>query len=152
MRRTCKPLFWRATRSVNTADCKNEWKYFLKCNINISITIRFKQYLLSIIQSVEFTGRVACQNNGLYVLRMIVKLAYRYYVGRFKMAVAVAGKEVAVSERMLSSPFYEEDDCSQLFFTNHNSFHFHKLVLQVDIQFNSTRFNFLFALFILLIN
>ena len=68
------------------------------------------------------------------------------------MAVAVAGKEVAVSERMLSSPFYEEDDCSQLFFTNRNSFHFHKLFLQVDIQFNSTRFNSLFALFILLIN
>ena len=78
MRRTYKPLFWRATRSVNTADCKNEWKYFLKYNINISIIIRFKQYLLSIIQSVEFTGRVARQNNRLYVLRMIVKLAYRW--------------------------------------------------------------------------
>ena len=68
-------LFWRATRSVNTADCKNEWKYFLKYNIDISIIIRFKQYLPSIIQPVEFTGRVARQNNGLYVLRMIVKLA-----------------------------------------------------------------------------
>ena len=55
----------------------NEWKYFLKYNINISIIIRFKQFLPSIIQSVEFTGRVTRQNNGLYVLRMIVKLAYR---------------------------------------------------------------------------
>ena len=76
MRRTCKPLFWRATRPVNTADCMNEWKYFLKFNINISIIIRFKQYLPSIIQSVEFAERAARQNNGLYVLRMIVKLAY----------------------------------------------------------------------------
>ena len=54
----------------------NEWKYFIKFNINISIITRFKQYLPSIIQSVEFTGRVARQNNGLYVLRMIVKLVY----------------------------------------------------------------------------
>ena len=76
MRRTYKPLFWRATRPVNTVDCMNDWKYFLKYNINISIIIHFKQYLPSIIQSVEFTGRVARQNNGLYVLRMIVKLAY----------------------------------------------------------------------------
>ena len=75
MRRMYKPLFWRATRPVNTADCINEWKYFIKYNKNMSIIIRFKQYLLSIIQSVEFTGRVARQNNGLYVLRMIVKLA-----------------------------------------------------------------------------
>ena len=42
--------------------------------------IRFKQYLPSIIQSVEFTGRVTRQNNGLYVLRMIVKLAYYLFV------------------------------------------------------------------------
>ena len=76
MRRAYKPLFWRATRPENTADCMNEWKYFLKYNINISIIIRFKQYLPSVIQSIEFTGRVARQNNGLYVLRMIVKLAY----------------------------------------------------------------------------
>ena len=54
----------------------NEWKYFLKYNINISIIIRFKQYLPSILQSAVFTGRVARQSNGLYVLRMIVKLAY----------------------------------------------------------------------------
>ena len=76
MRRTYKQLFWRATSPVNSADCMNEWNYFLKYNINISIIIRFKQYLPSSIQSVEFTGRVARQNNGLYVLRMIVKLAY----------------------------------------------------------------------------
>ena len=62
--------------TVNTADCMNEWKYFLKHNINILIIIRFKQYFPSIIQPVEFTGRVA-QNNGLYILRMIVKLPYR---------------------------------------------------------------------------
>ena len=54
----------------------NEWKYFIKYNINISIIIGFKQYLPLIIQSAVFTGRVARQNNGLYVLRMIVKLAY----------------------------------------------------------------------------
>ena len=76
MRRAYKSLFWRAIRPENTADCMNEWKYFLKYNINISIIIRFKQYLPSSIQSVEFTRRVARQNNGLYVLRMTVKLAY----------------------------------------------------------------------------
>ena len=54
----------------------NEWKYFIKYNINVSIIIHFKQYFPSIIQSGEFTGCVARQNNGLYVLRMIVKLAY----------------------------------------------------------------------------
>ena len=59
----------------------NEWRYFIKYNINISIIIRFKQYLPSIIQFVEFTGRVARQNDGLYVLRMIVKLAYCLGVG-----------------------------------------------------------------------
>ena len=36
----------------------------------------FKKYYHSFIQSAVFTGRVARQNNGLYVLRMIVKLAY----------------------------------------------------------------------------
>ena len=56
----------------------NEWKYFIKSNIDILIIIRFKQYLPAIIQSVQFTGRVAPQNKGLYVLRMIVKLAYTY--------------------------------------------------------------------------
>ena len=76
MRRAYKSLFWRATRPENTADYMNEWKYFLKYNINISIITCFKQYLPSIIQSVKFTGRVARQNNGLYVLHMIVKLAY----------------------------------------------------------------------------
>ena len=79
MLRTYKPLFWRATRPVNTTDCMNEWKYVKEYNINISIIIGFKQYLPSILQSVAFTGRVARQNNGLYVLRMIVKLAYWNY-------------------------------------------------------------------------
>ena len=92
MRRAYKPLFWRATRPENTADCMNEWKYFLKYNINISIIIRFKQYLRSIIQSIEFTRRVARQNNGLYVLRMIVKLAYSVFlrlVGRIQPRITV---------------------------------------------------------------
>ena len=62
----------------------NEWKHFIKYNINISIIIRFKQYLPSIIQSIKFTGRVARQNNGLYVLRMIVKLAYCFEFKRTK--------------------------------------------------------------------
>ena len=34
------------------------------------------KYFHTFIQSAVFTGRVARQNNGLYVLRMIVKLAY----------------------------------------------------------------------------
>ena len=61
----------------------NDRKYFLNYYINISIIIRFKQYFPSIVQSVEFTGRVARQNYGLYILRMIVKLAYmpRGFVG-----------------------------------------------------------------------
>ena len=86
MRRTYKPLFWRATRPVNTADSMNEWRYFIKYNVNILIIIRFKQYLPAIIQSVEFTGRVARQNNGLYVLRMIVKLAYSACLSRSNQA------------------------------------------------------------------
>ena len=36
--------------SVNTADCMNEEKFFLKYNINISIITSFKQYFPSIIQ------------------------------------------------------------------------------------------------------
>ena len=54
----------------------NEWRYFLKYNINISTIIHFKQYLPSSIRSAVFTGRVARQANRLYILRMIVKLAY----------------------------------------------------------------------------
>ena len=45
-------------------------------NIDIPITIHFKQYLHSFIQSTMFTVRVARQTNGLYVLHKIVKLAY----------------------------------------------------------------------------
>ena len=65
-----------ATRPVNTADCTNEWRYFLKYSINISTIIHFKQYLPSFIKSAVFTGRAARQTNRLYVLRMTVKLAY----------------------------------------------------------------------------
>ena len=49
---------------------------FKKYNINISIIIHFKQYLPSSIQSAVFTGRAARQKNCLYVLYMVVKLAY----------------------------------------------------------------------------
>ena len=58
MRSTYKWIIWRATRPVNTADCTNEWRYFLS------------------IQSAVFTRHVARQTNRLYVLHMIVKLAY----------------------------------------------------------------------------
>ena len=73
MRSTYKRFVWRAPRPVNTSDCMNEWRYCLKCNKNISILT----HLHSFIQSAMFTGRVARQTNRLYVLRMIVKLAYR---------------------------------------------------------------------------
>ena len=62
---------------------------FLKYDRNISVIIHFKQYVRSFIQSAVFTGRVAHQPNRLYVLRMIVKLAYcwrfrsRRYLCRF---------------------------------------------------------------------
>ena len=54
----------------------NEWRYCLKCNKNISILTHFQQYLHSFIQSAMLTGRGARQTHRLYVLRMIVKLAY----------------------------------------------------------------------------
>ena len=73
---TYKWCVWRATRPVNTADCMNEWRYCLKCNTNISVLTHFQQYLHSFIQSAMFTGRVVRQTNRLFVLRMIVKLAY----------------------------------------------------------------------------
>ena len=69
MRRTYKPLFWRATRLVNATDCMIEGRYCLKRNIIDIFILNFIKYFHSFI-------RVARQNNGLYVLRMIVKLAY----------------------------------------------------------------------------
>ena len=54
----------------------NEWKYCLKCNKIYINSNTFQQYLHSFIQFAMFTGRVARQTNRLYVLRMIVKLAY----------------------------------------------------------------------------
>ena len=81
MRRTYKPLFRRVTRPVNTADCMNEWKYFIKYNINISIIKCFKQYLPSFIQSVEFTGRVARQNK-----QRLIRSAHR------RVAICKPGK------------------------------------------------------------
>ena len=42
----------------------------------ISIILHFKQYLHSFVQSARFTGRVTHQTNHLYVLHMIMKLAY----------------------------------------------------------------------------
>ena len=47
-----------------------------KYDRNISIIIHFKQYFRSFIQSAVFTERMARQTSRLYVLRMIVKLAY----------------------------------------------------------------------------
>ena len=76
MRRTYKPLFWRATRPVNATDCKIEGRYCLKPIIIDIFTSYSITYFHSFIQSVVFTGSVARQNNGLYVLRMIVKRAY----------------------------------------------------------------------------
>ena len=77
MRRTYKPLFWRATLPVNSTDCMIAGRYCLKRIIINIFTLYFIKYLHSFIQSAVFTGRVARQNNGLYVLRMIVKLAYK---------------------------------------------------------------------------
>ena len=76
MRRTYKPLFWRATRPVNSTDGMIEGRYCLKRIIIDIFILYFTKYLHSFIQSAMFTGRVARQNNGLYVLSMIVKLAY----------------------------------------------------------------------------
>ena len=50
--------------------------YYLKRIIIDIFILYFKKYFHSFIQSAVFTGRVARQNNGVYVLRMIVKLAY----------------------------------------------------------------------------
>ena len=77
MRRTYKPLFWRATRPVNSMDCMTEGRYCLKRIIIDIFILYFKKYFHSFIQSAVFSGRVARQNNGLYALRMIVKPAYR---------------------------------------------------------------------------
>ena len=60
------------------ADCMNEWRYFLQYNRNISIKKHFKQYLSLLIRIAVFTGCVARQIYRLYVLRMIVKLAYSF--------------------------------------------------------------------------
>ena len=38
-----------------------------------------------------------------------------YYMGRFKMAAAVAGDGVAISEDAFSAVSEDEEDCSQLF-------------------------------------
>ena len=76
MRRTYKPLFWRATRPVNSTDCMIERRYCLKRVIIDIFILYFKKYFHSFLQSAVFTERVARQNNGSHVLRMIVKLAY----------------------------------------------------------------------------
>ena len=76
MRRKYKPLFWRATRPVNSTDCMTEGRYCLKSIMIDIFILYFIKYFHSFIQSAVFTGRVVRQNNGLYVLRMIVKLAY----------------------------------------------------------------------------
>ena len=76
MRRTYKPLFWQATRPVNSTDCMIEGRYCLKRIIIDVFILDFKNYLHSFIQSAVFMERVARQNSGLYVLRMIGKPAY----------------------------------------------------------------------------
>ena len=76
MRRTYKSLFWRATRPVNSTDCMIEGRYCLKRIIIDIFILCFKKYFHSFLQSAVFTERVARQNNGLHVLRMIVKLAF----------------------------------------------------------------------------
>ena len=76
MRRTYKPLFWRATRPVNSTDCMIEGKYCLKLIIIDIFILYFKKHFHLFLQSAVFTERVARQNNGLHVLRTIVKLAY----------------------------------------------------------------------------
>ena len=76
MHRTYKPLFWRATRPVNSPECMIEGRNCLKRIIIDIFILYFIKYFHSFTQSVVFTGRVARQNNGLYVLRMIVKLVY----------------------------------------------------------------------------
>ena len=69
MRSTYERCVWRAPRPVNMADCMNECRYCWKC-VRIDIfLLHFKQYLHSFMQSARQTHR-------LYVLRMIVKLAY----------------------------------------------------------------------------
>ena len=54
-----------------------EWRYCLKCTIIDIFILHFQKYLHSFVQSAVFTERVARQINHLYVLRMIVKLAYQ---------------------------------------------------------------------------
>ena len=69
MRSTYKRFVWRATLPVNTADFVNEpGRDCLKC-------IRIDMFL-SYFKKTVFIGRVARQTNRLYVLRMIVNLAY----------------------------------------------------------------------------
>ena len=64
----------QAVYFAGNTSCKVE--IILKYDRNISVIIHFKQYVHSFIQSTMFTGRLARQTNRLYVLRMIVKLAY----------------------------------------------------------------------------
>ena len=55
MRRMCKPLFWRATRPVNSTDCMIEGRYCLKRIIIDIFILCFKKYFHSFIQSAVFT-------------------------------------------------------------------------------------------------
>ena len=64
----------QAVCMASNTSCKVE--IFLKYDRNISNIIHFKQYVHSFIQSAVFTKRMARQTNRLYVVRMIVKLAY----------------------------------------------------------------------------
>ena len=64
MRRTCKPLFWRATRPVNSTDCMIEGRYCLKPITIDMLILYFKKYFHSFTQSAVFTGRVAAKTTA----------------------------------------------------------------------------------------
>ena len=81
MRRTYKPLFWRATRPVNLTDCKIKGRYCLKPIIIDIFTLYFIKYFHSFIQSPVFTGRVARQN-----IQRLVRSAHDCETGSFKFA------------------------------------------------------------------
>ena len=66
-------------RLVNKGDCMIESRYFLKYTlIDIFLLYFLKKYFHSFIQSAMFIEHVARQTNRLYILRMIVKLAYLF--------------------------------------------------------------------------
>ena len=98
-----KWFVWRATRPVNKADCMSEWRYFLKYNRNVSIISTHLQYLPSFMQSAMFTGHLARQTICLYVLHMIMKLAY------WQFNCIIFGKEQWNLSRIIILPSCAEE-------------------------------------------